>query len=79
MCDGGLADAPAPYLVTRRWVKERYQRWGPNHPMYRARVLGEFQEQPEVSVYSLSWIEKASQEPPPMPNNGDRTCDSGWD
>lgn len=55
--------APAPYLVTRRWIKERYQRWGPNHPMYRARALGEFPEQSEMSVYSLGWIERASREP----------------
>jgi hypothetical protein len=70
MSDDELAIAPAPYLVTRRWVKERHQRWGPNHPMYRARVLGEFPEQSEVSVYSLAWIERAAQEPPPIPNDG---------
>lgn len=70
MSDDQLAIAPAPYLVTRRWVKERYQRWGPNHPMYRARVLGEFPEQSEVSVYSLAWIERASQEPPAIPTDG---------
>jgi hypothetical protein len=54
MSDDELAVAPAPYRVTRRWVKERYLRWGPNHPMYRARVLGEFPEQSELSVYSLA-------------------------
>ncbi len=70
MSDDDLAIAPAPYLVTRRWVKERYLRWGPNHPMYRARVLGEFPEQSELSVYSLAWIEQASHEPEPLPNDG---------
>jgi hypothetical protein len=70
MSDDELSIAPAPYLVSRRWVKERYQRWGPNHPMYHARVLGEFPEQSEVSVYSLSWIEKASQDGPEIPNDG---------
>ena len=70
MSDDELAVAPAPYLVTRRWVKERYQRWGPDHPMYRARVLGEFPEQSEVSVYSLAWIEAAGQDPPAQPNDG---------
>ena len=70
MSDDELSIAPAPYLVTRRWVKERYQRWGPNHPMYRARVLGEFPEQSELSVYSLAWIEAASQEAPAIPNDG---------
>jgi hypothetical protein len=70
MSDDELAIAPAPYLVTRRWVKERYLRWGPNHPMYRARVLGEFPEQSELSVYSLAWIEAASHEPEAIPDDG---------
>jgi hypothetical protein len=70
MSDDELAVAPAPYLVTRRWVKERYLRWGPNHPMYRARVLGEFPEQSELSVYSVAWIERASHEPEPLPDDG---------
>ena len=38
--------------------------------MYRPRVLGEFPEQSELSVYSLAWIEAASQEGPPMPADG---------
>ena len=79
MSDDELAIAPAPYLVTRRWVKERYQRWGPNHPMYRARVLGEFPEQSELSVYSLAWIEAASQEPEPLPDDGVNPRDSSRD
>jgi hypothetical protein len=61
MLDDELAIALAPYLVTRRWAKERYQRWGPNHPMYWARVMEEFPEQSEMSVYSLAWIERAAQ------------------
>ena len=38
--------------------------------MYRARVLGEFPEQSELSVYSLAWIERASHEPEPLPDDG---------
>jgi hypothetical protein len=39
--------------------------------MYRARVLGEFPGQSEMSVYSLTWIERASREPDlAAPNNG---------
>jgi hypothetical protein len=70
MSDDELAIAPTPYLITRRWVKERYLRRGPNHPMYRAGVLGEFPEQSELSVYSLAWIEAASQEPEALPDDG---------
>ena len=40
-------------------MKKRYLRWGPNHPMYQARVMGEFPEQSELSVCSLAWIEAA--------------------
>jgi phage terminase large subunit len=80
MSDDELAIAPAPYLVTRRWVKERYLRWGPNHPMYRARVLGEFPEQSELSVYSLAWIEAASHEPESIPDDaGHRIIQVGID
>jgi hypothetical protein len=39
--------------------------------MYRARVLGEFPEQSETSVYSLAWIERAACEPDLAgPHNG---------
>lgn len=67
-----LGEAATPFLVTRRWVHERYQRWGPQHPMYRARVCGEFPAQSEHSVYSLAWIERASHEPEPIPADGRR-------
>jgi len=79
MSDDELAIAPAPCLVTRRWVKERYFRWGPNHPMYRARVLGEFPEQSELSVYSLAWIEAASHEPEPLEDGVSRVIQVGID
>lgn len=57
-----LERASHRYLVTRAWVKERYLRWGPSHPMYQARVLGEFPTQAEDSVFSLEWIERAGRE-----------------
>lgn len=63
MSEDDLAIAASPYLVTRRWVWERWHRWGPTHPMWRARVLGEFPDQSESSAYSLAWIERASHEP----------------
>lgn len=65
-----LQTAESSFLVTRRWVAERWHRWGPTHPMYRARVLGEFPEQSELSVYSLAWIERASHEPAVTPTAG---------
>jgi hypothetical protein len=38
--------------------------------MYRARVVGEFPEQSELSVYAMVWIEAASHAPPLQPSDG---------
>ena len=48
-----------PGLVTPRWVDERRQIWGENNPLYRARVLGEFPDQSEDALISLSHVEAA--------------------
>jgi phage terminase large subunit len=50
---------PAPWLITPQWVADKYKRWGPKHPAYQARVLGNFPEQGEYNVIPLGWIEKA--------------------
>jgi hypothetical protein len=66
MSDDDLAHPPAPYLVTPRWVKERALAWGPKHPMFSARVLGEFPTQSAYSVFSLELIERAKRDPTPQ-------------
>jgi phage terminase large subunit len=48
-----------PYLTTRRWVKERFIEWGPNSPLFEARVCGSFPKQSEDSLISLAWLEAA--------------------
>ena len=48
-----------PGLVTSRWVDERRQIWGEDNPLYRARVLGEFPDQTEDALISLSHVEAA--------------------
>ena len=48
-----------PGLVTARWVEERRQVWGEDSPLYRARVLGEFPDQTEDALISLSHVEAA--------------------
>jgi len=48
-----------PYLTTRRWVKEKYYEWGPGHPLWESRVLGEFPSQSEDALLSLAWLEQA--------------------
>lgn len=54
-----------PSLITRRWVKERYQVWGPQHPKYRSRVLAEFPIHSPYAVFSPEWIERSKREPTP--------------
>lgn len=60
--DEQLDYAPFPFLITRRWVKERYIAWGPTHPKFRSRVLAEFPNQSPYSVFELAWIEKAKRD-----------------
>ena len=51
--------APRPYLVTRRWVVERFREWSTSHPSWESRVLGQFPSQSDDALISLSWLEKA--------------------
>lgn len=50
---------PKPYLVSRRWVYERYQEWGERSPRWEARVRGQFPTQAEDALISLAWLEAA--------------------
>lgn len=61
--DEALDDNPRPYLVTRRWVKEKYYEWGPGHPLWEARVMGRFPPQSEDALISLAWVEAAREKP----------------
>lgn len=61
--DAELDIAPWPFLTQRRWVKERYERWGPTNPRFVSRVLGEFPSQSDYAVFNLAWIERAQREP----------------
>lgn len=60
-------DWPNPWLVNPLWVSEVYKKWGPKHPAYQARVLGNFPEEGEMTVISLAWIEAAMARWPEMP------------
>ncbi|MGD1096533.1 MAG: hypothetical protein ABSB35_31640 [Bryobacteraceae bacterium] len=50
---------PLPYLTGRRWVKDKFFEWGPGHPLWEARVLGNFPKQSEDALLSLTWLEQA--------------------
>jgi len=54
-----FAPGPRPYLVTRRWVYEKFQEWGEQSPLWQARVLGQFPVQAEDALISLAWLEAA--------------------
>ena len=59
MSEQELDANPRPYLTTRRWVKEKFSEWGPFHPLWESRVLGNFPLQSEDSLLSLTWLEQA--------------------
>ena len=48
-----------PGLTTTGWVEERKEIWGEENPLFRARVLGEFPEQSDDTLFKLSDIEAA--------------------
>lgn len=50
---------PRPYLVSRRWVYERFWEWGEKSPHWEARVRGEFPTQAEDALISLAWLTAA--------------------
>jgi phage terminase large subunit len=47
---------PRPYLVTRRWVYERFWEWGEKSLHWEARVRGEFPSQTEDALIPLAWL-----------------------
>lgn len=49
-----------PYLVTRRWVRDRYYEWGPDHPLWQSRVRGQFPLQADDALISLAWLERGN-------------------
>jgi phage terminase large subunit len=57
--DSIFAHCPRPYLVTRRWVYEKFWEWGEESPLWQSRVLGSFPEQAEDSLIPLTWLEVA--------------------
>lgn len=60
MPDEELDANPLPYLITRRWVKEKFYEWGPEHPSWEARVRGRFPKQSPDALLSLTWLEEAA-------------------
>ncbi len=59
--DPALHIAPRPYLTLRSWVREKFHEWGPGHPLWDARVEGNFPAQSESALIALAWVEAAKQ------------------
>ncbi len=53
---------PFPFLVTRRWVRDRYIKWGPTNPRYISRVLGQFPLESEHACFPQAWLERAKRD-----------------
>jgi phage terminase large subunit len=63
MDEDELAQAARPYLVTRRWVREKYYEWGERSPMWQARVRARFPHQSQNSLIALAALERARAAP----------------
>ncbi|MBC8281811.1 MAG: hypothetical protein H8E48_13585, partial [Chloroflexi bacterium] len=50
-----------PGLTSAKWVEERRETWGEDNPIFKARVLGQFPDQAEDTLISLSDVEAAAQ------------------
>lgn len=48
-----------PYLVTRRWVRDRYLEWGEKNPEWQSRVRGQFPDQSDDALIPRSKIAEA--------------------
>jgi len=55
----GSAEMPYPGLVTPDWVADKFEKWGPESPLYVARVLGRFPESSTDSLIPWRLIEEA--------------------
>jgi hypothetical protein len=60
-----------PYLTSRRWVKEKYEEWSVDSPLFQARVLGNFPMQSDDALISLAWLEQARNRIFPEDPSGD--------
>lgn len=55
--------ATASTLVGEEWIRERQKEWGGASPIYKARVLGQFPDEDEGTMFPLSMVEDAAKIP----------------
>lgn len=61
MSDEELDVSPWP-TVNRRWVREKLEAWGEDHPLYRIKVLAEFPQVDAYGLYAPSWLDHAEED-----------------
>ena len=66
-----------PYLVTRRWVADKWHEWGAGSPDWEARVLGQFPSEGLTTLIPLAWAEGARARQPDPTNEA--TISAGID
>lgn len=74
MSPAELDDNPRPYLITRRYVREKYEEWGPDHWEYMGRVLGIFPDQSVEALFARAWLDQAATRPPLSPADAPMTA-----
>ena len=52
-----------PGLATKQWVQQRANLWGPDNPLYQARILGQFPTQTQDALINLTHLETATRLP----------------
>jgi phage terminase large subunit len=70
---------PRPYLISRRWVYEKFWEWGEKSGLWQSRVRGQFPEQSEDTLFSLAWLEAAKTRQPQADQDQGRDLVAGVD
>lgn len=59
MSEKEIAHAYRPYLVSRRFVREKLSEWGEGTPLWESKILGNFPALDERALIPLAWCEAA--------------------
>jgi hypothetical protein len=51
---------PTPWLVSPHWVREKWEKWGEDSPLFISRVLAKFPDVSDDKLIPLSWVEAAN-------------------
>lgn len=47
--------------VSQEWVKQKQEEWGEESPVYISKVMGQFPDSSENTLFPMSWIEKSQE------------------